>query len=67
MRTRTQLLDLISRHLNETGMSQTKLCHLAGIEHHAISKLKTGQSVTLKTIEKLERVLTTHSKCAEAL
>ena len=57
MTTRTTLLERINHYLRATGKSPTKLCNEAGVDHHVISKLQNGESVTLRSIERLEETL----------
>jgi DNA-binding Xre family transcriptional regulator len=59
MKTRIELLGRIQRYLISSGMSATRLCQKAGVDHHAISRLKTDKSITLQTIEHIERILPT--------
>jgi len=57
MTTRKTLLERINHYLSATGKSPTKLCSEAGVDHHVISKLKNGESITLRSIERLEDIL----------
>lgn len=57
MYTRTNLLSAIEAHLIERRISATKLCNLAKVDHHVISKLRSGGSISLKTIERIEQTI----------
>ena len=59
MKTRKRLLTAIDNHLNAKRISGTKLCHNANVDHHVIRKLRTGESISLRSIEKLETAMST--------
>lgn len=65
MTTRKNLIYRIDRYLAATGKSATKLCSEAGVDHHVISKLRQKESITLRSIERLEETLSLCQLCDE--
>jgi len=57
MKTRTSLISRIDKHLADKSISATRFCHDAKVDHHVIPRLRRGESISLRSIERLEKIM----------